>query len=111
MRRPACGLSAEPRRDTPDGCPRSGRVPPRADGLPRRECSLPAEPPQELLPYGRWADTLAEHFLAACDRIEGEGEDLGRAREVAWFPDRTYAGRTYVPATALTDRGYELYGF
>ena len=28
--------------------------------------SFAAEPPQETLPYGRWASTLAEHFLGAC---------------------------------------------
>ena len=31
--------------------------------------------------------------------------------EIAWFPDRTYAGRTYVPAVARTTEGYELFGF
>ena len=28
-----------------------------------------------------------------------------------WFPDRTYGGRTYVPAVARTAGGYELFGF
>ena len=27
--------------------------------------SFAAEPPQDALPYGRWADTLRERFLAA----------------------------------------------
>lgn len=73
--------------------------------------SFAAEPPQEPLPYGRWADTLREHFLAACHEIDTEGEDLGSFEEVAWFPDRTYAGRTYLPAVARTSTGYELFGF
>ena len=73
--------------------------------------SFAAEPPQEPLPYGRWADTLREHFLAACAEIDPEGEDLGTFGEVAWFPDRTYAGRTYLPAVARTSTGYELFGF
>jgi len=70
-----------------------------------------AEPPQEPLPYGRWADTLKGHFLAAVAQIDADGEDLGEPGEIAWFPDRTYGGRTYVPATARTSTGYELFGF
>jgi hypothetical protein len=70
-----------------------------------------AEPPQESLPYGRWADTLRGHLLAAVTEIDADGEDLGEPGEIAWFPDRTYGGRTYVPATARTTTGYELFGF
>ena len=73
--------------------------------------SFAAEPPQESLPYGRWADTLRDYFLAACREIDAEDEDLGEAGEIAWFPDRTYGGRTYVPAVARTSTGYELFGF
>jgi hypothetical protein len=69
-----------------------------------------AEHPQEPLPYGRWAEALAERFRAACARIEAD-EDLGEPGEVSWFPDRTYAGRTYLPATAPTANGFELFGF
>jgi hypothetical protein len=74
-------------------------------------CRFAAEPPQEGLPYGRWADKLRVEFLAACLRIDDEGEDLGEAGEVAWYPDRTWNGRTYIPATARTTTGYELYGY
>jgi hypothetical protein len=73
--------------------------------------SFAAEPPQEGLPYGRWAETLKGHFLAACAEIDAEGEEIGEPGEIAWFPDRTYAGRTYIPATARTSEGYELFGF
>ena len=73
--------------------------------------SFAAEPPQEALPYGRWADTLAEHFLEACRSMDTEGTDLGEAGEIAWFPDRGYGGRTYVPAVARTTTNYELFGF
>ena len=52
-----------------------------------------------------------EHFLAACRELDTEGEDLGEAGEIAWFPDRSYDGRTYVPAVARTTTGYELFGF
>jgi hypothetical protein len=70
-----------------------------------------AEPPQEALPYGRWADTLRSHFLAAVAAIDAGEEDLGEPGDIVWFPDRTYGGRTYVPATARTSTGYELFGF
>ena len=61
-----------------------------------------AEPPQEPLPYGRWGEALGEHFGAACESPIGE---------LTWFPDRTWAGRTYVPATAPAEDGGEWFGF
>src|SRR3954465_5718772 len=70
-------------------------------------CRFAAEPPQELLPYGRWAERLREEFLAACLRIEDE---VGEPGEIVWYPDRTWGGRTYVPATVRTDAQLELYG-
>jgi hypothetical protein len=74
-------------------------------------CRFAAEPPQEPLPYGRWAETLQGEFLDACLRVDSEGEDLGEAGEITWFPDRTWAGRTYVAATATSSTGFELYGY
>ena len=74
-------------------------------------CRFAAEPPQDGLPYGRWADRLREEFLAACLTIDAEGEDLGEPTELLWHPDRTWHGRTYVPATAPTSGGYELFGY
>jgi hypothetical protein len=81
-------------------------VPPSERPIPR----FAAEPPQEGLPYGRWAESLAEHFLEACGRIDTD-EELGEPGEIAWFPDRSFGGRTYVPATAPTANGYELFGY
>jgi hypothetical protein len=69
-----------------------------------------AEPPQEALPYGRWAERLSAEFLGACLPL-GDGEDLGEPGEIVWYPDRTWHGRTYVPATTITARGYELFGY
>jgi hypothetical protein len=74
-------------------------------------CRFAAEPPQEALPHGTWAQTLHAEFLAACLRIDGEGQDLGEARDLRWFPDRTWNGRTYVPVTAGTTTGLELFGY
>jgi hypothetical protein len=70
-----------------------------------------AEPPQDLLPYGRWAQALQEEFLAACLRVDTDGEELGEVGDILWFPDRTWHGRTFVPGVALTANGYELYGY
>jgi hypothetical protein len=82
-------------------------VPPEDRVVPR----FAAEPPQDLLPYGRWAQRLQEEFLAACLRIDSEGEELGEPGEIVWYPDRTWHGRTFVPATAPTSAGLELYGY
>jgi hypothetical protein len=79
-------------------------MPPEPRHIPR----FAAEPPQEGLPYGRWAETLAAEFLAAALAV---GDDVGEPGELVWFPDRTYAGRTYVPVTALTSTGLELFGY
>ena len=73
--------------------------------------SFAAEPPQETIPYGRWADTLREHFLGACREIDTEGEEIGEPGEIKWFPDRSFGGRTYIPAVARTSAEFELFGF
>jgi hypothetical protein len=74
--------------------------------------SFAAEPPQEGLPYGRWAETLKGHFFAAVRAMDTEGEQIGEVdTEVAWYPDRTYCGRTYVPAIARTGANYEVFGY
>jgi hypothetical protein len=70
-----------------------------------------AEPPQEPLPYGRFAERLRAEFLEACLRIDTEGEDLGDPGEIVWFPQRSWHGRTYVPASARTSAGLEVLGF
>jgi hypothetical protein len=81
--------------------------------MPPSERPIPryvAEHPQEALPYGRWAEALAGRFLEACARIESD-EEIGEPSEVVWFPDRTVGGRTYLPATAATAGGFEVFGF
>ena len=74
-------------------------------------CRFVAEPPQDPLPDGRWAATLSRHFLGACDALDEEEEGLGEPGDVAFHPDRTWHGRTYVPATTHTSTGYELFGY
>jgi hypothetical protein len=70
-----------------------------------------AEPPQEGLPYGRWAERLGRELLGACLALAQEHEDLGEPGTLVWFPDRSWHGHTYVPATASTSGGYELFGY
>ena len=82
-------------------------MPPEERFLPR----FAAEPPQEELPYGRWEQRLREEFLQACLPLAGEREDLGEPGELVWYPDRSWHGRTYVPATSITSGGYELFGY
>jgi hypothetical protein len=82
-------------------------MPPDARFVPR----FAAEPPQEELPYGRWEERLRQEFLTAALGLGAEQEDLGEPDAVAWYPDRTWHGRTYVPGTAQTSGGYELFGY
>jgi hypothetical protein len=65
-----------------------------------------AEPPQEPLPYGRWGEALSERFLEAVGAETGE-QEVG---QIAWFPDRSFDGRTYVAATAPAGEG-EVCGY
>ncbi len=82
-------------------------MPPEDRFVPR----FAAEPPQDLLPYGRWAQTLTQEFLSACLHVGTDGEELGDPGEVTWYPDRTWHGRTFVPATVQTSNGFEYYGY
>ncbi len=74
-------------------------------------CRFAAEPPQDAAPYGRWEARLREEFLAAVAAIDPGEDELGEPGEPAWHPDRTWAGRTYVPVTAPTSTGLELFGY
>lgn len=73
--------------------------------------SFAAEPPQEGLPYGRWAERLASEMQAVWGALDAGGADLGEPGEIVWYPDRGWHGRRYVPATCLTSTGYELFGY
>jgi hypothetical protein len=88
-------------------------MPPEQRVVPR----FAAEPPQEGLPYGRWAQRLADELLATWRSLDGagqnldEGDDLGEPGEIVWYPDRSWHGWTYVPATSLSSAGQELFGY
>ena len=66
-----------------------------------------AEPPQESTPDGRWADRLRAEFLAAAHDLE-ESDTL---EELAFYPDRTWHGYTYIPVSTRTASGNEVYGY
>jgi hypothetical protein len=77
-------------------------------------CRFAAEPPQEGPPTGRWAETLQAEFLAACLRLEPDPDeevDLGDVGPLNFHPDRTWSGRTYVPVTARTTTGLDVFGY
>jgi hypothetical protein len=82
-------------------------MPPEDRFVPR----FAAEPPQEELPYGRWEERLRRELLDSVTQLDEAPEDLGDPGEIIWYPDRSWHGRTYVPATARTSGGYELFGY
>ncbi len=82
-------------------------MPPEERFVPR----FAAEPPHDALPYGRWEERLREEFLRAAGALEDPPDDLGEPDGLVWYPDRTWHGRTFVPVTAPTPGGYELFGY
>jgi len=78
-------------------------MPPEPRFVPR----FAAEPPRETLPYGRWAERLREELVKATAELQ----DIGRLGQIDFYPDRSWHGRTWVPATAPTSTGLELFGF
>jgi hypothetical protein len=81
-------------------------VPPTNRPLPR----FIAEPPHELEPYGRWGERLGEAFLAACAAVD-EAPSQPEPDQIAWYPERCYGERTYVPATVPAGPGLEFFGY
>ena len=67
--------------------------------------------PGRACPYGRWAERLEQELLACWAALDTDGADLGEPGEIAWYPDRSWHGRRYVPATSITTNGYELFGY
>jgi hypothetical protein len=82
-------------------------MPPEERFVPR----FAAEPAQEDTPHGRWEARLLEALLAGLPELRQGAIDLGEPGEVLWYPDRSWHGRTYVPATCPTASGHELFGY
>jgi hypothetical protein len=70
--------------------------PPIARPFPR----FIADAAQEKLPYGRWAERLAEAFTSACEPLATEAGGPVDTETLRWFPERGWGGRVYVPVTA-----------
>lgn len=58
-----------------------------------------ADASQEGRPYGRWEERLRETFAAECESLAAEAGAALDPMTVKWFPDRTWGGRVYVPAS------------
>jgi hypothetical protein len=58
-----------------------------------------ADASQEGRPYGRWEERLRESFTAACEPLASEAGSPLDPMTVKWFPDRSWGGRVYVPAS------------
>jgi hypothetical protein len=84
-------------------------MPPDPRPIPR----FIADNSQEGIPHGRFAGLLADAFRSACGEIEDLPEEIEPPQEIDWFPERTWGGRIWVPATARAEAGggpIELFG-
>lgn len=67
--------------------------------VPRPFPRFIADPPEEGRPYGRWEERLLEELAGACRPLAAEAGSPLDPKTVRWFPERTWGGRSYVPAT------------
>ncbi len=58
-----------------------------------------ADASQETAPYGRWEERLRAEFVEACEPLAAEAGSGLDPETVRWFPDRSWGGRVYVPAS------------
>jgi hypothetical protein len=64
-----------------------------------------ADAPQEGRPYGRWDERLEREFATACEPLAAEAGAPLDPKTIKWFPERTWGGRAYVPATGRAGAG------
>src|SRR6185312_15407301 len=76
-------------------------MPPNPRPIPR----FIADSTQEGIPHGRFAERLAAEFRQACEAIEDlpQGVEAPAAEAIAWFPERAWGGRVWVPFTARVE--------
>ncbi len=58
-----------------------------------------ADAAREGRPYGRYEERLREAFASACEPLAAEAGSTLDPMTVKWFPDRSWGGRVYVPAS------------
>ena len=82
--------------------------------------SFIADASQHGIPHGRFGEQLAGFFKAACAEIEDLPEGTEGPTDITWFPERAWAGRVWIPAsatgTAVMEEGgeaeeIEFFGF
>ncbi len=59
-----------------------------------------ADAAHESLPYGRWEERLREQLVSACEPLAAEAGTPIDPDSIQWFPERTWGGRAYMPASA-----------
>lgn len=76
-------------------------MPPNPRPIPR----FIADSTQEGVPHGRFAERLADSFREACGKVKElpDGVEAPAAEAIAWFPERAWGGRVWVPCTARVD--------
>jgi hypothetical protein len=62
-----------------------------------------ADTTQEGIPHGRFAERLREAFAAACGEVEELPAGVELPAEIDWFPERSWGGRVWIPASARSD--------
>jgi hypothetical protein len=74
-------------------------MPPNPRPIPR----FIADSSQEGIAHGRWAEQLAESFRHACGEVKELPAGVSAPEKIDWFPERSWGGRTWVPATARVE--------
>jgi hypothetical protein len=62
-----------------------------------------ADTTQEGIPHGRFSEQLREEFAKACEAIEDLPAGVEVPAEIDWFPERAWAGRVWIPASARSE--------
>ena len=66
-----------------------------------------ADASQHGIPHGRFAERLATVFRDACAEIDDLPEGTAMPDEIVWFPERAWAGRVWIPASAAGEAKLE----